>query len=180
MSTVIARHLGGDRISVNVRDHEIDVDEPIEAGGTDTGPTPVELFVASLAACVAHYARGYLHRHGLTENPIDVQARWSMGNTPARVADIELELIVPADVPAARLAGPSRRTATDGFIGTATVPGHRRTTQTTLVTDGMQRGQGFESPQRHSWLRGRGAISTLRRAGASMRQGRVPPLNRVA
>lgn len=105
MSTVIVRHLGGDRMSVNVRDHEIVIDQPIEAGGTDTGPTPVELFVASLAACVAHYARGYLHRHGLTENPIDVQAEWSMGNAPARVADIELELTVPADVPAARLAG---------------------------------------------------------------------------
>ena len=168
MSTVIVRHLGGDRMSVNVRDHEIVIDQPIQAGGTDTGPTPVELFVASLAACVAHYARGYLHRHGLTENPIDVQARWSMGNTPARVADIELELIVPADVPAARLVGPSRRAKRDGFIGTATDPGHRRTTDLTLVTDGMQGVRG-SSPLSST----QSGVLTCRFAPASTLQGCV-------
>jgi uncharacterized OsmC-like protein len=105
MNMLVARHLGDDRISVKVRGHEVLVDQPVEAGGTDAGPTPVELFVASLAACVAHYARGYLHRHRLAESPIEVHTQWSMSSSPARVAVVEMQVTVPADVPAARLAG---------------------------------------------------------------------------
>jgi uncharacterized OsmC-like protein len=44
-----------------VRQHEIIVDEPSSAGGTDTGPMPTEVFLASLASCftlsVYHAAR---------------------------------------------------------------------------------------------------------------------------
>lgn len=44
-----------------MRDFDIRTDEPPSAGGTDEGPTPTELFLASLATCftlaVAHVAR---------------------------------------------------------------------------------------------------------------------------
>ncbi len=44
-----------------MRQFEIVVDEPAEVGGTDEGPQPTELFLASLASCfamsVAHVAR---------------------------------------------------------------------------------------------------------------------------
>lgn len=44
-----------------MRDFELVSDEPVEVGGTDTGPMPTEFFLASLAACftmaVAHVAR---------------------------------------------------------------------------------------------------------------------------
>jgi uncharacterized OsmC-like protein len=51
-----ARYLGGDRFVLEVRGHQLYVDQPREAGGSDAGPTPTELFVASLAGCVGFYA----------------------------------------------------------------------------------------------------------------------------
>jgi uncharacterized OsmC-like protein len=59
------RYDGGERYEIAVRDHSVAVDQTVHDGGTDTAPTPVELFVASLAGCVASYAGRYLTRHGL-------------------------------------------------------------------------------------------------------------------
>lgn len=36
---------------------------PLAGGGTDKAPSPVELFVVSLATCVAYFARQYLEPH---------------------------------------------------------------------------------------------------------------------
>jgi putative redox protein len=58
---LLARWEGGYRARVSVRDFDILADEPPSAGGGGAGPTPTELFLASLATCftlaVAHAAR---------------------------------------------------------------------------------------------------------------------------
>ena len=58
---LLARWEGGYRARVSVRDFDILADEPPSSGGGDEGPTPTELFLASLATCftlaVAHAAR---------------------------------------------------------------------------------------------------------------------------
>lgn len=90
--------LGGDSFSIECRQHRVIVDQPFEAGGTDTGPTPTELFVASLPACVAFYGRRFLERHGL-EDMIAVRAEWEMGERPARVAKIDVVVTVRAMPP---------------------------------------------------------------------------------
>jgi uncharacterized OsmC-like protein len=61
MLEITASWEGGYRCRVPIRGFEVLVDEPTRAGGTDTGPTPTELLLASLGACftlaVAHVAR---------------------------------------------------------------------------------------------------------------------------
>ena len=52
---------GGYRCRVPVRDFQVVADEPSQYGGTDLGPMPTELFLASLATCFAmavHHAFG--------------------------------------------------------------------------------------------------------------------------
>lgn len=95
-------HLGGDRFDVNIRGHVIRIDQPVSDGGDDTGPTPTELFIASLAGCVAFYARRYLERHALPTEGLAVEADFRMGSRPARVARIEVRLTIPHGVPAER------------------------------------------------------------------------------
>ena len=95
-------HLGGDRFDINIRGHIIRTDQPIADGGEDTGPTPTELFIASLAGCVAFYARRYLERHALPTEGLAVDAEFRMGSRPARVARIEVRLTIPDGVPAER------------------------------------------------------------------------------
>ncbi len=102
MSAVSVTHDGGDRFSIAIRGHVLHVDQPESDGGTDTAPTPTELFVASLAACVAFYARRYLQRHGLPEDGLAVTAQAEMGAQPARVAAVTVLITLPPGVPEAR------------------------------------------------------------------------------
>lgn len=100
--TLRVEHRGADRFDIRVRGHIISVDQPIGDGGDDTAPTPTELFVASLASCVAFYARRYLARHDLPTEGLAVETTFEMGARPSRVAGITVRLILPIGVPAER------------------------------------------------------------------------------
>lgn len=49
--TVVSRWDGGMRAVATAGPFEIVVDEPPSSGGTDTGPQPTDLFLASVATC---------------------------------------------------------------------------------------------------------------------------------
>lgn len=95
-------HRGGDRFAVTVRGHDFEVDQPVEVGGDDAAPTPTELFIASLATCVAFYARRYLRRHELPEDGLAADVTYTLGGRPARVTDIRIGLRLPEGVPPER------------------------------------------------------------------------------
>jgi putative redox protein len=99
-----AEHLVDDRIALSMRGHEIVVDQPAADGGGDCGPAPTELFVASLAGCVAFYAHRYLARHDLPEEGISVDVSYAMSTGhPARIESMDVRIHVPDQVPAERL-----------------------------------------------------------------------------
>jgi uncharacterized OsmC-like protein len=102
MPALTVSHLGADRFAVQVRDHEVLVDQPLDAGGQDSAPTPLELMLASLASCVGYYARKYLARHGLPEDGLAVAASGEVGGRPVRLTSIEVSLTVPEGVPEER------------------------------------------------------------------------------
>jgi uncharacterized OsmC-like protein len=87
-------HHEGDRYTVRIRGHELVTDQPVDAGGDDAGPTPTELFVAGLAACVAFYAGRFLRRH--TDVSVSVACVYDMSDDrPARVTAVRLSVDVP-------------------------------------------------------------------------------------
>lgn len=92
-------YLDGDTFNITTRGHGLVVDQPHAAGGDDLGPTPTELFVASLASCVGHYAGRYLYRHGIPRAGLRVTAEFAMADDrPARVGAVKLRVSVPADL----------------------------------------------------------------------------------
>lgn len=94
----------GQRLAIGIRDHVVRVDQPVDAGGADSAPTPLELFLASLASCVAHYARGYLTRHGLPDEGLAVHATGEIVRGPARLDDIVITVTFPVGLPEDRRA----------------------------------------------------------------------------
>jgi putative redox protein len=93
----------GEAYEIAVRGHRLAVDQPSDAGGHDSAPSPTELFVASLASCVAFYAGRYLSRHGHTRDGLRVSVTYDMAtDRPARVTNIRLTVHVPDEVPAQR------------------------------------------------------------------------------
>jgi putative redox protein len=98
--------LDGEAYEVTIRGHRFVVDQPVDAGGDDKAPTPTELFVASLTACVAFYAGRYLTRHGLTRDGLAVWAEYEMAtDRPARVAAVRILVSTPDGLPETRRAG---------------------------------------------------------------------------
>lgn len=106
MSQITVRYEGNDRLRVGIRGHELMSDQPLGDGGEDLGPSPTELFVAGLAACVAFYAERYLRRHALPVEGLAVDCTFAFAkDRPARVATVELGLVLPMGFPEERRAG---------------------------------------------------------------------------
>jgi uncharacterized OsmC-like protein len=105
MSTIEVRHQDGDRFRVRVRGHELVVDQPVEDGGGDMGPTPTELFVAGLASCVAYYGGRFLQRHGLAAEGFAVTCDFAFASDrPARVGSVSIGVRLPDGFPDERRA----------------------------------------------------------------------------
>ncbi len=99
MAMITVTHLGSDAFEIHSRDHTIYVDQPA-AGRVEIGPTPTELFVASLAGCAAHYAEHFLRRHDLPYEGLRVECGWAMRVAPpARVTRVNIRVIPPETVP---------------------------------------------------------------------------------
>ena len=113
---IAVTHLSGDQFAVQVRGHRLLVDQPLADGGQDAGPTPTELYAASLAACVAFYAERFLRRHGLAADWLRVDCHATMSaDRPARVAAIALRIGGLPELP------PNRRDALLAVVEHCTV-----------------------------------------------------------
>ena len=65
----------GFRTDATARTHSLIVDEPVEAGGTDLGPTPYENLLSALGACTAMTLRLYADRKKWPLESVTVQMR---------------------------------------------------------------------------------------------------------
>ncbi len=70
MKTVVTMRLEGhcpshSRTDVKVRDTGMTIDEPVERGGTNQGPSPTETLMSALAACTNVIAHKVAHKHGV-------------------------------------------------------------------------------------------------------------------
>lgn len=86
------------RHTVQVRDHQVTVDELAIKGGEDTGPDPLELLAVSLASCTAITMEMYAARKGWDIGHVEVDVQY----TPAErgcPTKFDLVLRLPVDLP---------------------------------------------------------------------------------
>ena len=97
----------GYRADVRIRDFGLTVDEPTTIGGSDAGPSPVELVLAALGTCqeivYATYARVLgIPVNGIkvhTEGRLDLRGFFGVADVPAGFQDVSF--VVDIDSPAA-------------------------------------------------------------------------------
>ena len=63
----------GFRSEVSIRDHRLTVDEPESLGGSDSGPNPIELILASLGTCQEITYRAYATVMGIPLDNVSVK-----------------------------------------------------------------------------------------------------------
>jgi putative redox protein len=92
---ITVSYAGRDRLRIETRGHALYTDQPVEHGGEDSAPTPTEMFVASLTACVAFYAERFLRRHGLSTDGLHVSSDYTWAENPHRVGEIDVVVDAP-------------------------------------------------------------------------------------
>ena len=94
--TVTAEYAGNTRFEVAARGHRIVCDQPSENGGADTGMTPPEFLLASLATCAGFYATQYLNARRLPADGLRVAVTAEKALKPARLDSFRIEVQTPA------------------------------------------------------------------------------------
>ena len=91
----------GYRTAVRVGSHLVVADEPTGVGGTDTGPTPMELVAAALAGCLSITLRMVAQRKGWplegVETEVSIGKEAVEGGRPRDRFDVGVKLLGPLD-----------------------------------------------------------------------------------
>ena len=98
MKVTAVRDGGSLRHTIQVRDHTLTIDEPLNQGGTDGGPDPQELLAVSLASCTAITMEMYAARKGWDVGHVEVEVEY----TPAErgcPTKFDLVMRLPDDLP---------------------------------------------------------------------------------
>ena len=85
----------GTRYDITSGKHRVITDQPVEDGGQDAGMSPVELFVGSVASCVAYFVGRFCERHDISRDGLMVDAEWETAERPHRVGQINLAIHLP-------------------------------------------------------------------------------------
>ena len=77
MSEVVVAEngLGRYQQAVSIGQHHLIADEPLEMGGADAGPAPLDFLMAGLGACTSMTLRMYAERKGLPLEKVEVALR---------------------------------------------------------------------------------------------------------
>ena len=84
--------------TVQVREHQLTVDERLEDGGEDAGPDPQELLAVSLASCTAITMEMYAARKGWEIGHVEVAVEYSPAERGCPTK-FELVMRLPDDLP---------------------------------------------------------------------------------
>jgi len=96
MPEISVRHEHGRRFRAQAGSHQLVVDLPVESGGEDAGPSPIELFVAGLATGAAMEAGAYLQSRDLPLEGVSVACSYRLDPAESdRLQSVDLTVCVP-------------------------------------------------------------------------------------
>ena len=96
---IVVTHDSGVRFAIQIRSHELFVDQTLNGGGLDSAPTPIELLGASLASCIAYYVHHFFHTRGLPADGIRVEVSQTSARDPHRVESFSVTVFLPTEIP---------------------------------------------------------------------------------
>jgi uncharacterized OsmC-like protein len=99
MTTITTVSRGDGSFEAEVGQHRLVIDVPASMGGSERGPTSVELFATSLGSCVAAFVAAYCARVDLDATGLSVDVGYEVAEEPTRLVDLEVTINLPnADV----------------------------------------------------------------------------------
>jgi uncharacterized OsmC-like protein len=102
---VVTTKLKGDMLfETQLGNHSLQIDVPPDMGGSDRGPTPPEVFVASLGSCVAALVANYCNKAKLNTDGLVVDVVYEKAPDPTRLVNLRVKV----DLPNADISGRER------------------------------------------------------------------------
>ena len=87
-----AEYTGKTRFEVAARGHRVVCDQPPDNGGDDSGMTPPEFLLVSLATCAGYYAAQYLNARKLPTKGLKVTVTAEKALHPAHLDSFQIEV----------------------------------------------------------------------------------------
>ena len=93
---MISTYYKGDMLfESEMGNHRISIDVPASMGGSDRGPTPPELFIASLGSCVGAFVANYCTKSGVDATDLRVDVSFDKADNPTRLTNVEITVYLP-------------------------------------------------------------------------------------
>ena len=95
MAKITTHHKGDMLFESKVGNHTISIDVPPSMGGSDRGPTPPQIFVASLGSCIGAFVANYCANSGLDATGLSVDVSFDKVEDPTRLANVRVQVNLP-------------------------------------------------------------------------------------
>jgi putative redox protein len=90
---------GGKVITAHINGHTIITDQPVALGGQNSGPTPFELFLASIGTCAGIFVKSFCDQRGLSAEGIKILQNIDYDMQTGLPTNISIDIKIPADFP---------------------------------------------------------------------------------
>lgn len=95
MSVITTTYKGDMLFESHLGNHTVQIDVPPPMGGSNRGPTPPELFVASLGSCVGAFAATYCQKAGIDTRDMYVDVSFDKADSPTRLINLAITVHLP-------------------------------------------------------------------------------------
>jgi uncharacterized OsmC-like protein len=103
MDLITVEQQNGQEFQVSIRHHRIRSDMSPQDGGKDQGPSPTELLVGALGACLGMAVARYCQTIECPSGDIELYLTYQLADQPKRIESIVVDVELPEGFPAERL-----------------------------------------------------------------------------
>jgi ribosomal protein S12 methylthiotransferase accessory factor len=90
---------GGAKVDARFGDFAVKTDQPWQAGGENSAPTPFALFLASIGTCAGIYVSGFCRQRNIPTDGIRIRQSLEFNPLTRMVRQINLDIDLPPGFP---------------------------------------------------------------------------------
>ncbi len=96
---IIIKLNGNTKVSAEYKGFTINTDQPVQAGGENSAPSPFDLFLASIGTCAGFYIQSFCNQRGLDASGISIVQKLNFNREEHRISGIDIEVKLPEGFP---------------------------------------------------------------------------------
>jgi ribosomal protein S12 methylthiotransferase accessory factor len=90
---------GNKKVNAVIDGFTVSTDQPVQAGGDNSAPTPFNMFLASLGTCAGIYIKGFCDQRGIDSKDIRIVMDYNYDPIRKMIVKFIMRIHVPTDFP---------------------------------------------------------------------------------